>query len=566
MKTTKYLIVLALALWAPVATSFGHEFKRAVNFLDVWKGSCLISVPSAMGSGMFNGIDADEGKAVITTNYHVVTENKRATLIFLTNGRFQTVEGVVRRKAYDESMPVDAAQIYVDPDALAKIDPPYTPYAGRDMAPSVGDVIASSGCPRGTFPKAWQGTVLKYYNRKTAVFTPAPEPGQSGSAIVSFIDGLPWQTGILTWLFTEDKTGGAIPIKNVYEAFEGRRASEDPSPAIPSDATLVAQSVPVIMEFTQDNCPPCVAAEKTVARLREAEANVQKFNMSTEEGKRAAKGRSIKGTPTFVIVDELGIETARFEGAGHYEEILGAYNEVKTAFEERVQKELEAQAEAIVATEPAKPEIEPEIDLTCPVAQESESKASYRWFPPIYEPISESRDDVSFMDDQDAAWRNRERWGGNNGNSEDKPSQGNNGIGGIGGGALPSPNLDEHRLGDRIVDRLASAIGGAIKKELDGAVKEFEREVDKRVEEKIAKYKAQIARRIVVWTVWIGLAIFGIVALANVATLYFVARVRDLFEEETEESSEEMDVATEDPSEPTTGKRVAPKKKGGKRR
>lgn len=218
---------------------FAHEFRRAKTFEDVWAGSCTVSVPNALGTGQFNGVDRDENKAVITTNYHVVTTNKTATLYFLTNGKMESVQGEIRRKAYDEGMPVDVAQIYVDVDALAKIDPPFLPYAGRGSAPTVGDVIASSGCPRGTFPKAWHGTILNYYNGKTAVFTPAPEPGQSGSAIVSiYEDDLPYQTGILTWLFTNSKTGGAIPIKNVYAAFEGRRATSETGDAFPQDATL----------------------------------------------------------------------------------------------------------------------------------------------------------------------------------------------------------------------------------------------------------------------------------------------------------------------------------------
>lgn len=233
-----------LILTAVLAVCFGgqisaHEFKRAETFLDVWAGSCTVQTGNALGTGQFNGVDREENKAVITTNYHVVTTHKNVTLHFLTNGRLESVPGVVRRRAYDETAPVDVAQIYVEVDALARINPPYLPYAGRGESPAVGDVIASSGCPRGTFPKAWRGTILNYYNGKTAVFTPAPEPGQSGSAIVSiYDDGMPYQTGILTWLFTNSKTGGAIPIKNVYDAFEGRRATGEGGASFPIDATL----------------------------------------------------------------------------------------------------------------------------------------------------------------------------------------------------------------------------------------------------------------------------------------------------------------------------------------
>lgn len=296
----KFIVAAIIAAMFSESLS-AHEFRRAQTFLDVWAGSCTVQTPNALGTGQFNGIDRDENKAVITTNYHVVTTNKNVTLHFLTNGKMESVSGTVRRKAYDENAPVDVAQIYVDVDELARIDPPYLPYAGRGASPAVGGVIASSGCPRGTFPKAWRGTILNYYNAKTAVFTPAPEPGQSGSAIVSiYEDGLPYQTGILTWLFTNSKTGGAIPIKNVYEAFEGRSAtSQTNGSAFPTDATLCGyqeedptQELIGIPNF-EDADPP--KNYKWFAPLVDDRADISFLDDNDAAWRNRNKGRSNEG-------------------------------------------------------------------------------------------------------------------------------------------------------------------------------------------------------------------------------------------------------------------------------
>ena len=89
---------------APVAA----DFRRAENTLDdVFAASCRVNVSGARGSGTFNGVK--DGLAYISTNYHVVSNQKNATVDFWTNGVKQTLAGRVAWRAYDANLPADFA-------------------------------------------------------------------------------------------------------------------------------------------------------------------------------------------------------------------------------------------------------------------------------------------------------------------------------------------------------------------------------------------------------------------------------------------------------------------------
>ncbi len=225
--------VVAILCAAPLASAESAArdvaFRRAETFEDAHAASCRVCVDGARGSGFFVG--ADGADAYVVTNCHVVTTNRVAKLDFWTNGRMESVSGRVVWRYFDVETPGDFAALVVDSGELKAIDPPFLALGGADARPSVGALIVSCGAPDGRFPQAWKGRILEYYNDATAVFSPPPVPGQSGSPICEFVDGELFVTGILTWLVGEkgqdDSKGGAIPIMNLYRGLKRPNAPVD---------------------------------------------------------------------------------------------------------------------------------------------------------------------------------------------------------------------------------------------------------------------------------------------------------------------------------------------------
>ena len=230
------------------STNSAYNFSRALTLEDAWKASCRVSVSGARGTGTFVGIDEEKNVAVILTNYHVVTRSTEATLDFWTNGVQESVQGKIYARFYDKNRPADFALIAVNPRDLARINPPYVALAGADGAPSENSYIISAGCPKGRFVQAWKGKTLGYYRGRTIEFKPGPVPGQSGSGVLSYVDGELWLTAVLTWLIgnegADDSTGGAIPISNLYDCLSGQSPASDyfESP-IPPGAKECSESV-----------------------------------------------------------------------------------------------------------------------------------------------------------------------------------------------------------------------------------------------------------------------------------------------------------------------------------
>lgn len=335
---------------------YAHEFKQAVTLDDARGATCRVCVTGARGTGFFFGVEGNY--ALVATNYHVVQKNQKARLDFWTNGVMESVTASIDWRAYNLNLLYDFAIMRVRVDDLAKIDPAWIPLAGSDARPRVGAIIISSGAPDGRFPQAWKGQVLEYYNNKTAVFAPPPVPGQSGSPICEYVDGELFVTGVLTWLFGEkgrdESRGGAIPIANLYKALGKSGGGEvdyhdDDASPIPDNATecletsgyAVAETygvysedaekaaAPCIIEFTQNNCPPCVDAETDIEFLRALNVPVYVFDVNTERGAKYVQAYKVERTPTFVLLDSQYKPVQSFVGAGKHDEILTAFEKVK---------------------------------------------------------------------------------------------------------------------------------------------------------------------------------------------------------------------------------------------
>ncbi len=507
-RVKRILIIVAVSLLGYYAATlvYGHEFRRAETLEDAHAASCRVSVSNARGTGSFIGVDKEKNLAIILTNYHVVTNNSRCALDFWTNSVRQSVSGTVIARAYDANMPVDCALIGVDVDDLAKIDPPFLALGGKDAAPDANSYILSSGCPKGRFAQAWKGKVLGYYNGSTVMFQPGPVPGQSGSAIISEIDGELWVTGILTWLIgtegADDSRGGAIPVANLYKAMQGRQSSTgdrlDNLSPIPPGAVECAASAPYVLEFSQDDCPPCVEAESDVAELRKAGVDVRTYNVSRSiDGFKLAKKHDVNSTPTFLVCDGDGKELARFVGSGKAQEILTAVIENApklTAPEDDEQADaLTRDGDALSRGRQAQDEdngvgastsVEPSGPLQARLGEEKaiplnvappatplfsvvETEEDFRNRPPVYD-----FGDVGFFDDSNARWMNRGR---RSAPPEDEPEI-------DAPEEEPAPKEETPKLRDKLFgkDELQKELSGAI----DGAIKKLEKTFDEKVNAK----------------------------------------------------------------------------------
>lgn len=529
MKTKTILLTLVFALTCGFCSA--QDFIRAKTFEDAYKASCRVSVSNARGTGTFVGYDRSNNRCIILTNYHVVSNNNSATLDFWTNGVRQSISGKVFARFYDARRPYDFALISVDPNELAKINPPYVALAGRGAAPDSNSYILSSGCPKGRFTQAWKGKVLGYYNGATVMFQPGPVPGQSGSGVISEIDGELWVTAVLTWLLgtegSDDSRGGAIPIANLYEALQGQQSvsNENSESPIPPDATECSETIkrPYVLEFTQNDCPPCVEAGKTVTTVRKAGYSVKALNVSeSEEARELAEKYKLEGTPTFVVCDADGKEIARYIGVDKAEAIIAALD--KSA--------LEYEAEAIV--EPEKPKTEPSYAnkiYSCFFFNPDEvfqTGGSFRNRQPVYD-YDLTEYNAGFFADSDGAWRNRRNKQIEPPIQEEEPE-------------CP-PSVDESKLGDRLKNKLNDSLNESI----DLAIAKGKKEIEGAVDAKIAEIKAEIKAFINYWKwrvlFWSILIVFVIVFLT---TTFFSVTLAALFEKDAETEIEEENEDTID--------------------
>lgn len=509
-KTAILAIFVALILVNP---AYSVEFRRAETLEDAHAASCRINAGNSRGTGTF--FLACGSTAYIVTCQHVVGSTVDVSTDFWGNSVKQNIKGRVLWRYLDNSMPVDVAIIGVDAETLKReVDPPYVPLAGSDARPTVNGFIVSSGAPDGRFTQAWKGKVVEYYQDATAIFSPPPVPGQSGSGIMEYIDGDLYITGILTWLIGEkgrdDSKGGAIPVSNIYRAAKkGKRAptaiDSNTSPIPPnatecrdvaedgsryrarvelsrpvgalagsaapnlsnkngeeSDATKAVNEEifrPTLIYYTRPDCPACQSIESEIDRFEIDGVDVKRIDVSKQEGYELAKLDGVEKIPC-IVVDQGG-RRSRVDA----EELLskdGAYLAVKR----RIQK-------------------------NAPTAQVPDAVAPVN--PQTREPV---RDDgagiAEILDETENSWRNRrqdrqERREERRQEREEERER-----------PAPTPlprddgEKESSKLGDRIADRIADALSRKVESEsqrlgatleakiagkLDGAVKQIEKTV-----------------------------------------------------------------------------------------
>ena len=327
----KYIVfVLAVLFALPVDAG---EIYRARTFEDAYRATCRITAGNSRGTGTFNGLTSD-GSGIVTTNAHVVGSTQNVLLDFWTNGRQETARGVVVARFFDARRPSDFAIVKVSREDVERISPPFVALGGSNSAPAPNSYFYSAGAPKGRFVSAWIGRTLSDNVQGSFSFQPGPVPGQSGSAIISRVNGDLWQTGVLTWLIgnegADDSKGGAIPISSLYAAASGRSQAVHSEGRIPTGAKECAETfqAPAVLCICAPNCPPCVQAKQEVVSLKKNGVRVYLYQNDTPAGATIAARYSVKFTPTFILVDNQWKESRRFIGAGYRDEIEIAYKKL----------------------------------------------------------------------------------------------------------------------------------------------------------------------------------------------------------------------------------------------
>lgn len=500
--------ILAI-FWATLSanSAYSVEFRRAETMEDAHSASCRINAGNSRGTGTF--FQACGSKAYIVTCQHVVGSTVDLTTDFWGNSVKQNIKGRVCWRYFDASDPGDFAIIAVDAETLKReVDPPYVPLAGSDARPTVNGFIVSSGAPDGRFTQAWKGKVVEYYQDSTAIFSPPPVPGQSGSGIMEYIDGELYITGILTWLIGEkgrdDSKGGAIPVANIYKAAKkGKRAptalEKNISP-IPPNATECADlldainneiNAPNIIFYTSPGCAACKSIESEIDLLEIDGERVQTIDVSTKAGYELARDDGVKKIPCVVIEKENARERVEAE------ELLGkdgAYTAIKRRLSSGKRIEKTTPETTTTESPQTRAPVRDDGDVIADVLEESET----RW-----------------INRQGRRQERQERRQKRQEEEQPEPTP------------LPddgAAKADTARLGDRIADRIADALarkvesetrrlGGTLEAQISGKLDGYKDEVKSAIVKTIFDAINEKVKKAWELTKSVVIAIVGVVAL-----------------------------------------------------
>jgi cytochrome c-type biogenesis protein len=103
-------------------------------------------------------------------------------------------------------------------------------------------------------------------------------------------------------------------------------------PGIPSATGAVDVAAPMagaqMLEFTSHDCPVCrrmrPVVEKLVSACMDLDAHFVRVDVTTGHGRALADRYGVRGTPTYVLLDEHGVERARLLGESSREQLAAA--------------------------------------------------------------------------------------------------------------------------------------------------------------------------------------------------------------------------------------------------
>lgn len=210
-------------------TAYAEEY----SLKDIQRAACRVRVSGGTGTGTV--IARENGKYWILTNDHVTGMSKTCTVEFYYDGfRSRPAPGqVVFRRRSDGNPKYDISLISVDESFFGpeELHPLVIPIAPRNTTLSRDDYIFGCGNPQGLWLYSWQSRVISVSDR--IMFNRPPIGGESGSAILSNINGQTYVVGIVTWSIGSQ--GGGVPLEAIHRAFAGEAKFIEPQKKLPSN-------------------------------------------------------------------------------------------------------------------------------------------------------------------------------------------------------------------------------------------------------------------------------------------------------------------------------------------
>lgn len=83
-----------------------------------------------------------------------------------------------------------------------------------------------------------------------------------------------------------------------------------------------------MLEFTADECPVCrrmrPVLDRLVASCSDLGERIVRVDVATSHGRALADRFGVRGTPTFILFDDQGVETVRLLGETSREDVAAA--------------------------------------------------------------------------------------------------------------------------------------------------------------------------------------------------------------------------------------------------
>lgn len=202
------------------------------NMSEIMKAVVRVESDRTYGSGTVFSESKDA--YFILTNFHVVGNVDKVDIDFFVVGKHhKRVKGDVMWKKLDERRSIDLAVVKVLKSSLGDHKPLVIKLAPKDVNVDVGDTIYSMGFPHARWAMGWFGIVTK--DDRIMHFHPTPFAGQSGSSLLTTIDGQTYIVAIIGWKTREDsvksngKLGGygiAMHVSVLYDLIGDRNESD----------------------------------------------------------------------------------------------------------------------------------------------------------------------------------------------------------------------------------------------------------------------------------------------------------------------------------------------------
>lgn len=200
-------------------------FPRPLDLYEIQQSTAQIFVQRTVGliQGSATCVYETDNSYRFITNAHVIGTSKNVALFYFNGGyRSGALPGTVIWKTYKDNTVFDLAVVDVEKKYFGNYPPRVIPFAPDGVHIEKYNIIYGAGCQNNQWPMSYVGHVED--SNGWIKFQPAPDSGQSGSAIFCLVKDQngEYQTrvgGIVTW--TDGKlatgVGGAVPTSVLYE-------------------------------------------------------------------------------------------------------------------------------------------------------------------------------------------------------------------------------------------------------------------------------------------------------------------------------------------------------------